>query len=1171
MMRFHTLTTDGNEAAASIAFRSNEVIAIYPITPSSTMGELCDKWAVEGKTNVWGQTPSVQEMQSEGGAAGAVHGSLQAGALTTTFTSSQGLLLMIPNMYKIAGELTPAVFHIAARSLATQALSIFGDHSDVMSARAAGWAMLFGGSVQEAHDLALISHAATLKSRIPFLHIFDGFRTSHEVSKIQSISDEIILKMMDPDALKAFRDRALTPENPVVRGTAMNPDLFFQARESSNRFYDSVPGIVQQTMDEFGRLTGRQYRLFDYVGPQDAERVIVVMGSAGETVEETLQKLNRKGEKVGLVKVKLYRPFDTWAFVQTLPATVRAIAVLDRTKEPGAGGEPLYKDVLAALAEHSWHPRVIGGRFGLSSKEFTPAMVKAVYDELLKPVPKNHFTVGITDDVTFTNLDVDPEFHIEAENCYKAIFWGLGSDGTVGANKSTIKILGEKTRNHVQGYFVYDSKKSGSVTISHLRFGSDPIKSAYLIQEADFVAVHNVTFLDRYPVLERAARGATVLLNSPIPASRLWDQLPQSFQEQVLAKDLRVFAIDAQRIARDCGLGGRINTVMQVAFFRLSEVIPFEQALQEVRGSISKSYGKRGSAVVEKNLRAIDMATDRLEEVPTPGRVTSDKPMRDPIVGDAPAFVRNVLGMSISGRGDDVPVSAMPVDGTYPSATSRYEKRGVGLEAPVWNPDLCIQCGKCVLVCPHAVIRAKVFDKEKLADAPGGFQTAAAKWKEGKQNLYTIQVSVEDCTGCSLCVDVCPAADKVNPKRFALDMQPADRVKEETEGHWPYFLNLPDEPAFEEPVRYNSVKNVQLLRPLFEFSGACSGCGETPYLKLLSQLFGDHAMVANATGCSSIYGGNLPTTPWAKNQAGRGPAWANSLFEDNAEFGFGMRIALDMRRNRALKLLAEVPGLPQDLRQTLTDCGRDLNCLSMKRDAVHRLRTWLLRYHEGVARELEAVADALIDKSVWIVGGDGWAYDIDFGGLDHVLAQGRNVNLLVMDTEVYSNTGGQASKATPLGASAVFAAGGKTRPKKDLGFMMMSYGNVYVAQVAMGANDAQCLKAFQEADAYDGPSLIIAYGHCIAHGMDMHDGLRHQKLAVDTGYWPLYRFHPEADRPLTLDSKEPSRELRDYLQTENRFSALLRDGDETAKGLMNDAQRGVTERWRRLERMTSER
>ncbi len=1174
------VTIDGNEAAAYVAYKTNEVIAIYPITPASPMGEWADMWSAQGKTNIWGTVPRVVEMQSEGGAAGAVHGSLQAGALTTTFTASQGLLLMIPNMYKIAGELTSTVFHIASRSVAAQALSIFGDHSDVMAARATGWAMLFSSSVQEVMDFALIAQASTLAARVPFLHVFDGFRTSHEINKVVRLSDEEIRAMIDEDLVWAHRLRALSPDHPFIRGTAQNPDVFFQAREAANPYYLATPRIVQETMDRFAELTGRRYRLFDYVGAADAERVIVLMGSGCQTVEETVEYLLERGERVGLVKVRLFRPFDTAAFVKALPPTVRAIAVLDRTKEPGSAGEPLYQDVVTAISEglaagvapFDTMPRVVGGRYGLSSKEFDPAMVIGVFDELKKEQPKNHFTVGIIDDVTHTSIEWDPALDIEPDDVVRAVFWGLGSDGTVSANKNSIKIIGETTPYYAQGYFVYDSKKAGARTISHLRFGPRPIKSAYLIKRANFVAVHQFGFLQRYNVLDVAEEGATFLLNAPFGPDEVWDHLPREVQETIIKKRLKFYVIDAYRLARELELGVRINTIMQACFFAISGVLPREEAIQKIKEYIRKSYGKRGEIVVRRNFAAVDAALEHLHEVNVPDRVTSTITMIPPVPPEAPEFVREVTAKMIAGEGDWLPVSALPADGTYPSGTTRWEKRNIALEVPVWEPDICIQCGKCVLVCPHAVIRAKVVDEADLANAPEGFKYTDARWRELAGKKYTLQVAVEDCTGCALCVEVCPAKDKSQVGRKAINMRPQLPLREQGRVHWAFFEQLPDMPRV-DTLRFHNVKNIQLLTPLFEFSGACAGCGETPYLSLLTRLFGDRIIVANATGCSSIYGGNLPTTPWSVNKEGRGPAWSNSLFEDNAEFGLGMRLALDKQNQYARELvvrLADVIG--RDLAEAILNADQsDEAGVEAQRQRVADLKARLLHMDDPAARDLLAVADALVRKSVWIVGGDGWAYDIGYGGLDHVLASGQNVNILVLDTEVYSNTGGQSSKATPLGAVAKFAAAGKSTPKKDLGLMAMSYGNVYVAQVAMGANDRQTLQAFLEAESYEGPSLIIAYSHCIAHGIDMAKGMDQQKLAVETGYWPLYRYDPRRKaqglNPLQLDSKPPKRPLRDYVINENRFRILAQADPERFEALLAEAQQWVLEHWQRYEEM----
>ena len=1183
------VTIDGNEAAAYIAYKTNEVIAIYPITPSSPMSELADQWSAAGEKNLWGAVPLVQEMQAEGGAAGAIHGALQSGALSTTFTSSQGLLLMIPNMFKIAGELTSTVFHIAARSIAAQGLSIFGDHSDVMATRSTGWAMLFANSVQEVMDFALITQASTLQSRLPFLHVFDGFRTSHEVNKIEKLSDDDVRAMIDSTHVRAHRARALSPDSPFIRGTAQNPDVYFQARESANSYYLAVPGMVQASMDQFAALTGRHYHLFDYAGAPDAEKVIIIMGSGAETVDETVKHLNQHGEKTGVLKVRLYRPFSTEHFIKALPTTVKAIAVLDRTKEPGAQGEPLYQDVVTALNEsqatddRNHRLSVIGGRYGLSSKEFTPAMVKAVFDEMTKPQPKNHFTVGITDDVTHTSLTVDTTFNIEPADSVRAMFWGLGSDGTVGANKNSIKIIGEETDNFAQGYFVYDSKKAGARTISHLRFGPRPIHAPYLIQSATFVAVHQFNFLERYNTLENAADGATLLLNCPYPIDKVWDHLPRNAQEQILGKQLKLYVIDADQVAREAGMGNRVNTVMQACFFALSGVLPREGAIAKIKDAIRKSYSKRGETVIRQNFAAVDAALANLFVVSIPATSQlNPAPAMRVVPEAAPAFVQNVTAMMIAGAGDLIPVSALPVDGTYPSATAQWERRNLADEVPVWDPNLCIQCGKCVLVCPHAVIRAKVYDPQELATAPATFQSADARWKELPDRKYTLQVSVEDCTGCMLCVEACPVKDKSNTSRKAINMQPQPPLRETEKQNWEFFLKLPDTSPTDpsstgSALHFNNVKNVQLLRPLFEFSGACSGCGETPYLKLLSQVFGDRALIANATGCSSIYGGNLPTTPWAVNAQGRGPAWSNSLFEDNAEFGLGMRLALDKQAEYAREL---VHGLRDEIGVELSDAL--LSADQSNDQGIHAQRERITQLKSRLETNLQptdsantksrmsdliALADLLVKKSVWLVGGDGWAYDIGYGGLDHVLASGRKVNVLVLDTEVYSNTGGQSSKATPLGAVAKFATSGKHTPKKDLGMLAMSYGNIYVAQVAMGGNDAQTVKAFLEAEAYPGPSLIIAYSHCIAHGIDMTKGMNQQKLAVDCGYWPLYRYNPllkaQGKNPLQLDSAAPKIAFKDYALNETRYRVLSQTDPHAADEFMRQAQTQVNERWQK--------
>lgn len=1177
------VTIDGNEAAAYVAYKTNEVVAIYPITPSSAMGESADEWSAAGKKNLWGSVPLVVEMQSEGGAAGAVHGALQTGSLTTTFTASQGLLLMIPNMFKIAGELTSTVFHIAARSIAAQGLSIFGDHGDVMAARSTGWAMLFGNSVQEVMDFALIAQASTLEARVPFLHIFDGFRTSHEVMKIEKLNEEDIHALIRDDLVQAHRGRGLSPEHPFMRGTAQNPDVYFQARETVNSYYLAVPEIVQNVMDRFAKQVGREYHLFDYEGAPDAERVIVIMGSGAETVAETVKALNARGEKVGVVKVRLFRPFSAAHLAAALPQTARTIAVLDRTKEPGSLGEPLYLDTVTAIQEvltthpHLFDkaPHVIGGRYGLSSKEFTPAMVKGVFDEMAQSEPKNHFTIGILDDVTHTSLEYDPGFIIEPDDAVQAVFWGLGADGTVSANKNSIKIIGEETDNYAQGYFVYDSKKSGARTISHLRFGPQPIRSPYLIQKASFVAVHQFGFIERpklYNLFENVRYGATLLINSPYGPDEVWDHLPREVQSAIIGKGLKLYMIDAYAVADETGMGKRINTIMQTCFFAISGVLPRDEAIAKIKSAIRKTYGKRGETVIQENFAAVDAALAHLFEVNVPQAITSQIDSTAVVSSEAPSFVREVTARMIAGEGDYLPVSALPVDGTYPTATSQWEKRSIALETPVWDPDLCIQCGKCVLVCPHAAIRAKVVDQDVLADAPDSFLTSDARWKELPDERYTLQVAVEDCTGCTLCVEICPVKDKAVEGRKALNMEPAVSQREVGIKNWDYFLTLPDYPR-QNGLRFSNVKNIQLLRPLFEFSGACSGCGETPYLKLLSQLFGERAVIANATGCSSIYGGNLPTTPWAVNAQGRGPAWSNSLFEDNAEFGLGMRLTLEKQFEYATELVQRLRDQIGDhlANSLLNSYQSDEAGIEEQRANVALLKARLKDIDEPAARDLASLADVLVKRSVWIVGGDGWAYDIGYGGLDHVLASGRNVNLLVLDTEVYSNTGGQASKATPLGAVAKFAAGGKPTPKKDLGMMAATYGNVYVAQVAMGASDAQVVKAFIEAEAYDGPSLIIAYGHCINHGIDMAKGLEQQKLAVETGYWPLYRYNPmlsaEGKNPLQLDSKAPSVPLEKYLYNEDRYKMLLQKNPESAKLFLEEAQQYVRARFQKYEQL----
>ncbi|HZT23739.1 MAG TPA: pyruvate:ferredoxin (flavodoxin) oxidoreductase [Verrucomicrobiae bacterium] len=1181
------LTVDGCEAAARVAYRLNETLAIYPITPSSPIAEWCDQWASEGRKNLWGTVPSIVEMQSEGGAAGAVHGMLQTGSLATTFTASQGLLLMIPNMFKIAGELLPTVFHVTARAVATHALSIFGDHSDIMACRSTGWAMLGAASVQEASDFALIAQAATLRARVPFIHFFDGFRTSHEVQKIATLPDEILRAMMDDDLIAGHRARALSPDRPVLRGSAQNPDAFFQAREACNPFYAACPDIVQRAMDQFAALTGRAYHLFDYVGAPDAESVLVLMGSGCETAHETVEYLNARGARVGLVKVRLYRPFDTRRFVEALPPSVKAIGVLDRTKEPGAAGEPLSQDVVAAVFEGLSHgrgdlkrlPKIVGGRYGLSSKEFTPAMVKAVFDNLGGKPPKNHFTVGITDDVSRTSLPVDPDFSIEPDSVIRALFYGLGSDGTVGANKNSIKIIGENTDFFAQGYFVYDSRKSGSVTVSHLRFGPAPIRSAYLISRANFVACHQAVFLEKFDMLKSLVPGGVFLLNTPYPPNQVWDQLPRPVRESLVAKKAKFYVIDATRVARESGMGGRINTIMQVCFFALSGVLPREQAIAAIKQSIRKTYGKKGEEVVAVNLKAVDHTLEHLHPVPIPA-----EPLKDSEVetdgskassfavsanGFSPgAYYQRVLSKMAAGNGDELPVSAFPPDGTFPTGTAQYEKRNLALEIPVWDEKICIQCLKCVAICPHATIRAKVYDPAALAGAPATFKSTDARVPEFKGMKFTLQVAPEDCTGCALCVDVCPARNKTAAKLKAINMQPQAPLREAERENWNFFLSLPE--VDRSRIKLTQLRQQQLLQPLFEFSGACAGCGETPYLKMLSQLFGDRAIIANATGCSSIYGGNLPTTPWAQNHEGRGPAWCNSLFEDNAEFGLGFRISLDKQKEFAGELLQKLaPQLGDDFVAAILQADQsDEAGIYEQRQRVAALKEKLAKLDSPDAARLLSVADALVRKSVWIVGGDGWAYDIGYGGLDHVLASGRDVNVLVLDTEVYSNTGGQMSKSTPRGAVAKFAAGGKAMSKKDLGLIAMTYGHIYVASVALGARDEQTLREFLEAESYPGPSLLIAYSHCIAHGiaLDAGVGARQQKLAVDSGQWLLYRFDPRraerGENPLQLDSTAAKTTVQEFLFSENRFKMLTKSKPEEAKKLFAQAQADVERRWR---------
>ena len=1185
-MKKPIITIDGNETTAYVAHNLSEVIAIYPITPSSSMGEFADEWSVKGKTNLWGTVPLVAEMQAEGGAAGAIHGALQTGSLSTTFTASQGLLLMIPNMYKIAGELTPTVIHVSARSIAAQALSIFGEHSDVMATRATGFALLASSSIQEAQDMAMIAHAATLATRIPFLHFFDGFRTSHEINKIFQLTDEEMREMIDDELVHAHRARGLSPDHPVLRGTAQNPDVFFQARETVNPFYQACPDIVMNTMEKFAEVTGRQYKLFDYTGVADAERVIIIMGSGAETASETAKYLTQQGEKVGVVNVHLYRPLSVTHFLDALPPTVKTIAVLDRTKEPGSAGEPLYQDVVTAinegLAEGSVpyaqfanrpYPRVIGGRYGLSSKEFTPAMVKGVFDEMLKAEPKNHFTVGINDDLSHTSLQFDPAFFIDMPDTVQCVFWGLGADGTVGANKNSIKIIGEETDNYAQGYFVYDSRKSGSVTTSHLRFGPQPIRAPYLIEQANFVACHQFVFLEQFDVLKYAAPGAVFLLNSIYGPGEVWDHLPIETQKAIIAKKLRFYVIDAYDVARKTGMGQRINTIMQTCFFAISGVLPREQAIAEIKKAIKKTYGKRGEAVVKRNYDAVDQAIAHLHEVEVPEIASSQISRRLPVPKEAPQFVREVLGPMIARSGDDLPVSLLPNDGTYPTGTTQWEKRNISLEIPVWEPELCIQCGKCAFVCPHAVIREKIYDPSLLQNAPKGWNAVDARWKEFPGMKYTLAVAPEDCTGCRLCIEVCPAKDKSQVGRKAINMADQPPIREVERVKWDYFLDIPE--VDRSSFSLKSVKNSQLLQPLFEFSGACAGCGETPYVKLVSQLFGDRMIVANATGCSSIFGGNLPTTPWTKNNDGRGPAWSNSLFEDNAEFGVGMRLTLDKQIEYARELLKKVaPDVSEELVEALLEADQTTeNGIKSQRERISMLKERLEKLGTADAKNLLSVADVLSRKSVWIMGGDGWAYDIGYGGLDHVLASGRNVNVLVLDTEVYSNTGGQSSKATPLGAVAKFAAEGKGIAKKDLGMIAMTYGYIYVARIAMGASDQQTLTALLEADAYDGPSLVIAYSHCIAHGYDLRKGLDQQSLAVKSGAWPLFRYNPnrlkEGKNPLQLDSRDPKIPVEQYAYNETRYRMLLQSNEPRAEKLMKLAQADVESRWELYKQMAA--
>jgi pyruvate-ferredoxin/flavodoxin oxidoreductase len=1181
-MERNKVTIDGNEAAAYVAHKVNEVIAIYPITPSSNMGEWADAWSAAGEKNIWGTIPSVSELQSEGGASGAVHGALQTGALTTTFTASQGLLLMIPNMFKIAGELTSTVFHVSARAVASHALSIFGDHSDVMAVRTTGWALLSSNSVQEVMDTALIAQAATLEARIPFIHFFDGFRTSHEVMKVEQLTEEDMHAMIDDELVFAHRNRGMSPDRPDLRGTAQNPDVFFQAREAVNPFYSKVPEIVQKSMDKFAKIIGRQYHLFDYYGAPDAERIIIIMGSGAETVEETVNALLSKGEKVGLIKVRLYRPFSMEHLIKAIPVSVKSIAVLDRTKEPGAGGEPLYKDVVTAISEgfsqgltpFKFYPKISGGRYGLASKEFTPAMVKGVFDEIKKDKPKNYFTIGILDDVTNTSIDFDPNFSTEDPTVIRALFYGLGADGTVGANKNSIKIIGEETNNYAQGYFVYDSKKSGAVTVSHLRFGPKPILSTYLVTKANFIACHQWVFLERYDMLRDVLPGGTFLLNSPYGPEDVWNKIPKKVQQGIIDKKLKFYVIDGYKVAEQTGMGERVNTIMQTCFFAISNVLPKEEAIEQIKKAIKKTYGAKGDQIVNMNYKAVGQTLANLFEVKIPATATSTIEIPPTVSEKAPDFVKDVLAKIYAGDGDSLPVSAFPVDGAFPTDTAQWEKRNIALEIPVWDEVVCIQCNKCAIVCPHAAIRVKVYDEKLTAQAPPTYKWTKVRGKEfGANEVYTVQVAPEDCTGCGICVEICPAKNKTETRLKAINMMPQMPLREPERKNYDFFLDLPEYDR--RKVLVNSVKGSQLLEPLFEYSGACSGCGETPYVKLLTQLFGDRAVIANATGCSSIYGANLPTTPYAKNKHGRGPTWSNSLFEDNAEFGYGFRLTIDKHKEFSEELLKKLAGdLGDDLVKSIVEADQTTETgIYDQRQRVEVLRKKLSAINKPDAKQLLNISDSLVKKSVWIVGGDGWAYDIGYGGLDHVLASGKNVNVLVLDTEVYSNTGGQMSKATPRSAVAKFAAGGKPLPKKDLGMIAMSYNNIYVAQIAMGSNDLQTVRAFIEAEAYDGPSIIIAYSHCIAHGINMQTGMENQKAAVDCGHWPLYRYNPdlmkEGKNPLKLDSKAPTIKFKDYAYLETRYKMLTKSKPEEAKRLMELAQHDVELRWQMYEQLAS--